>query len=236
MHRDAFSGFIENWTGEDPAAALDYLATKADSGERQAAFVPLAELAKKDPKAAFTWLEENLAVADSTGVRLVIDAWCQTKPSEARDYVFSIEDPALRRNALASWSQSTKARDLLRVIEDTPAGADRTTMVKSLWSKASGDPNESAAVREFVQNAGPERLPADTVGAISSEYARRDPEAALTWVAGLPEAYQSYSIGFVLAAWPDKVSAALAVERLPEGPMKAAGRQRLMPDPRDPFR
>ncbi len=125
LHHDAFTGIIDEWAEQDAPGALAYLATQADSGERMSAYAPLAELAKKDPKAALAWWEENLAMPNSLCVGEIFRVWCGTNAMEARDYAFAIEDPTLRHHALTSWSQHASTGELLETIIKNPDGSNR---------------------------------------------------------------------------------------------------------------
>jgi len=232
----AFEGLMETWAKEDPEAALNYLASgAATTNERQSASRPRLELAETDPKRALGWMEETIGLPGSNAMRDIFGQWCKRASAEAREYCLGVSDPALRREYLAWWSVSAQLNNVLETLSQTPAGTDRNTILETLASKSSEE-NNNAALRQFVEKAGPDGIPVNTVAAISREYSKQNPEAALAWVASLPEVFHSETVGFVLSAWKDKIAASLAVERLPDGPLKEAGRRSLIGDPHDPFR
>lgn len=237
IRADVFTGIMRIKAEKDPAAALVYLATEATSEERFHAYEALGKLAKTDPKAALDWWERNLGVADYNSLRQIFGQWCRQNALEARDYALSIEDPTLRRDSLISWADTAPAGDLLEAIAQESGTQNRKSLMDAMAVKIPRDEADAEKIREFVEQGIQHGVTPVYAAAVSRSFATyRDAGAALEWVTHLPEAYQEESVGAVLSVWKDKVAAAQAVEKLPEGPMKAAARQHLIPRAYDPFR
>lgn len=62
---------------------------------------------------------------------------------------------------------------------------------------------------------------------VSAQFAYHEPQAALEWAATLPESLQAESAQAVIGVWKDKVAAAQAAEKLPEGAVKKTAQEAL---------
>jgi hypothetical protein len=234
----AMRGIMETWAKQNPNASLDYLASEATSAERQMAYVPLGLLAKTNPKAALDWLENNIGVVDSNSLTQIFSAWNKQAAASARDYAFAIEDPALRRHALEAWGNTAKVTDFLEALDHIPAGPDRKTLLLGISQKYSSDPAQNEAIRHLVADPANTDITPAMASSVSAQFAYQEPQAALEWATTLPESLQAESAEVVMRVWKDKVAAAQAVEKLPEGPVKKAAQEALKAslNPADPFR
>ncbi|MES2708627.1 MAG: hypothetical protein V4726_18680 [Verrucomicrobiota bacterium] len=247
LRANAFRGIMKSWGKEEPAAALEYLATQGRSGDRFNAYEPLTALAKTDPKAAVDWWENNLGVADYNSLNRIFTEWCKADAKEARDYALSVEDPTLRRNSLEAWGKAAKSDAVRKAIEEVPDGPDRATLLQALSTSTATYRHEKGsegAVKQgddlqfllgIAEKGGPSVTPG-LIGNISMTYAYRDPAAAFARTGTVPENLQFGVAYQVLGIWKDNVAAAQAVDQLPDGPFKTTARRALQKSLSDPHR
>ena len=143
-----------------------------------------------DPQSAARALASLTAEDRKSGVQAVASGWGRTAPDAALKWSSSLTDPAERTDAVrsvvsqwASASPEAAAKYVVTMPEAERAGP--MEMVVNSW--ASKD-SESAAVWLDKQPTGPSKDGA--LRALSRKIAQEDPEAALTWVAGISDEKQ----------------------------------------------
>ncbi|MES2709439.1 MAG: hypothetical protein V4726_22765 [Verrucomicrobiota bacterium] len=234
LRAESMGGIMKSWASKDPAGLLQHLATDAGSLERSFASQALTALAKTDPKAAMDWWETHLGTVKGGALKAVFGPWCKADSQAAREYALSVDDPTLRRSCLAAWGGSAKPEELLRAAREITGGADKTTLMRALVGARPNREVESY-VRDAVVQGSPGMTPADAA-LVSRRYANRQPADAFSWVAGIPEKFQSGSLWHVFDAWDDKTAASQAVEQLPESSFKTKAREALRVNLADPDR
>jgi len=224
----ALRGVLETWSQKDPWAALGYLAGEATTAERQLIYLPLRELVKTNPAAAFQWWEENMGVPDSNTSRFMLNEWRAQDAQAAESYVLGIEDPILRRQMVQAFVSDMGTEAAKDFALNLPPGPDRNAAVPEIsFSWARSDPagaltwlraeGESAAAREAVTRM---------VGGVSFD----DPAAGLAWAREVPESLREMAVTGAIGIWREKdaPAAAAAVRTLPDGPVKTAAEQVLL--------
>ena len=228
---EAFRGLLETWSLSNPAEALRYLATDATSAERINVHTPLAELAKTDPKAALAWWENNIGIPGDNTAFKIFREWGRNNVAEAFDYVLAMEDPTLRNYSLKALSGVAKPDALLKSLEGGTDTRSRQTMLEALSGNVVHSAESMAVLRNLAAQGPTSGVTSAIAARVSGRYAQGNPAVALEWVATLPEVFQAESVRAVFSEWSrkDKVAAALAAERLPEGSIKTAAKNVLLP-------
>lgn len=228
LRQGAFSGIMEIWSKQDPAAALSYLATNATADERESAHVALATMAQKDPAAALEWWEKNLGVSLNGSLDEIYAVWCDGKSAQALEYSRGINDPGLRHQCLTVWGQVASAREVLAALEELPRGPDRLVLLDAFSSNGDNwEKNSTADIRRLLSLEPPETISYELTKNISIAYTRQDPAAAFRWAGTLPENRQTESLSWILRGWTDEVAAAQAVDQLRESAFKTAAQKAL---------
>lgn len=229
---NAFKGIMDVWSKTDPRAAMNFLASdQATSEDRFHAHLPMAELAKTDPKAALDWWEGNLGVINYHSLESVYKIWGKLAPAEAMSYAQAIEDPYLRRQSLEVVGRSVDISDTLLAISRQDPGPDRRALLTAASSSLSKDPGAIATIRGFVADPANNDISAEMVDRVSTTYALADPKAALDWAASLPESRRDLGVKAILGYWRDKATATRAVEKLPSSPGRDAALRALAKKP-----
>jgi hypothetical protein len=223
----ALSGIQNTMTQKDPAAALEYLTTDAAStAERAEAAWPLQALARTSPAAAMQWWENNVGIVNRTGLRWIFSAWNRSDSQAAGAYALAIEDPMLRRKTLDAWGTTAESGVVRDTISRLPESPDRSALLVALSQASEPSEADAAFIRSAVE-AGGSDITAATARSIAGHLAEKQPADTFAWAANLPGSLRAEAVTGVLAAWKDPAAAALAVEALPDGDLKAGARQVL---------
>lgn len=181
-------------------------------------------LAKKDPAAALKLIKENFNSREaSNAYDSVFSAWAENDFGAALAAAQGLTDPQLRQRALRATLQKRVDTDPRAVLEVV-----RTAKVSDLrWNVGNNAINrwlerDMTAARDYVLGLPRGEMRDMQIRQVTQEMVRRDPQEALAWVDGIPEADREEAIQSLFSNWGNKdPDAAIAAARnLPQGRMQ----------------
>ncbi|MEI6492939.1 MAG: hypothetical protein WCO94_10355 [Verrucomicrobiota bacterium] len=144
----------------------------------------------EDPQAAARALPNLTSEERKSVVQSVASGWGRISPNDALKWSSTLADPGERTNAIRSivsqWAGSDPAA-AAKYVAAMPE-SERAAPMENVVSNWASRDSESAAAWLDRQPAGPSKDGA--LRALSRKIAQEDPEAALTWVAGISDEKQ----------------------------------------------
>ena len=177
---DDMAPALAGWAGSDPDAALTWF--KNLDMENDEDFDPLL----KERKIPADNLRHHL-------MRGLVDGLADADPKFASDFVVAMVEDGNKRAAhlmhgvAQEYLRRSETQEAVRWAESLPEGEPRSVALHRLANGyASRDPKAAAEWVEKFSGSDQNYL-GGVVGEVGATWAREDPEAALDWIASLPE-------------------------------------------------
>ncbi len=150
---NAVSGSIaEEWAIKEPKKAVDWAESlPAGAGREEAIQGALAGWAENDPKAAFTYYQQNYGT-DLETAEWIFDSWAFNDPQTAAAEVLRISNPQMRERAVAGvvsgWlDEGTSTEAVEGWVDALPPGRERDQASFAIVDMLSFDEPEAAWTR-----------------------------------------------------------------------------------------
>jgi hypothetical protein len=192
LQRKATIALTSGWASQDPAAALEWALTIADTRMRNEALrliVYRSGEGARDPETGIRALEK---MANSPSKReiadMFIEDWARRDPEGALDWVRKGTEAEMQERAFAMVVKNlglSNRQAAMTLLEEIPAA--------SVW--------RTQAIFDFIRTADP-----------------MDPDSTLDWARSLPEADKDTALAFVAQTWVyvNPNAAAAQAARLPD--------------------
>lgn len=203
------------WAQQDPLAAAAAAASLPPSLSRVWAQRTIAGTwAEQGPAAAMTWAKTlPVGQAQNQAIDSVLSIMSKTDPASATDYAMHNLPAGVQRDILIDgiayeWSQQDSS-GLLAWADKNLTGKDYDTMATAALEEMSVS-NPAAAAAALTQLADPSVVN-HAIPSLATAWAKRDPQAALTWAQSLPldnVSLRNSAIANVFNAWTNADPAA----------------------------
>lgn len=217
---------VTEWAQRDLDAAIAHVGAQDDSLTKTRLGIPLVEAwAKTDPQSALQWANDNLkGEARAAAAASIVKSMATKDIDSAAHFIAGLESGGVKNRAVnqlvETWlskenkPNATAALTWMASLPD--ADARRHAMDQSAWRLFYAAPEETVAFLNGPQGASASQQLFDFA---AQHLAKKNPDSAMQWAAGLPADRRSATQQSVLGEWvSSRPDAALAwVRQLPAG-------------------